>query len=321
MRIFKHWFLAIVMAPDGSAGGGGGAAAAPAAGGAAAGAGAAPGAAESAGAGGAAAGGAPAAPQISFADSLPADLKEMAVFKDIKDLDGLARSYANAAKMVGLDKGRIVALPADGDDAAWTEMYAKLGRPAEPKEYGFKPPEGVTVDEKLQENFANTAHKLGLSTKQANELYAWWNGEAAQARGALQAQTAQAEEAATTSLKSEWGAAYPQNLDLAKKALAHYGNDEVRAELEKSGIGNNPALIKVFHKMGMALSEDGLIGKGGGGGEQISSPTEARQQINALRADKAFSAAYLDKSHAGHKEAVAKMAALHQQAYPEPAKA
>jgi hypothetical protein len=253
----------------------------------------------------------------AFAESLPPDLRESPIFKDIKTLDGLARSYASAAKMVGMDKAQVVALPAEGDEAAWKDVYAKLGRPEDAKGYGFKPPEGVQVDAKLQDSFASTAHELGLSTKQANALYAWWNGQAGEARTATAAQQAAAEQAATATLKTEWGAAYDQNLGLAKNALAHYGNDDVRAELEKSGIGNNPALIKVFAKMGAQLSEDGLVGKGGsGGGGMINSPAEAKQQIAALRADPAFAKTYTDAKAPGHKEAVDKMAGLYAQAFP-----
>lgn len=309
MFLFHRLLVNCVFAPDG----GGGAPPAPAA---------APPAAVTAPAGATPpAGGAPtptppagAAPV--FAETLPADLREMALFKDIKDLDGLARSYAGAAKMVGMDKGRIVALPAEGDEAGFAELYAKLGRPEAPDKYGFKPPEGITVDAKLQEGFAKTAHQLGLNVKQAEGLYAWWNGEGKAAGEVIAARNAQALQAGEAALKTEFGAAYTQNMDLAHKALAHYGTPALNAELEHTGDGNRPEVVKMFAKLGRQLSEDGILGKGGGGGDQLASPTEAKQQINALRADKGFSAAYNNSRDPGHADAVARMQKLYEQAHP-----
>ena len=163
----------------------------------------APGAAAGAAAGGTGAAPAPGATVAApaFADSLPADLRELGVFKDIKDVDGLARSYANAAKMVGMDKARVVALPADGDADGWAKVYTALGRPDAPDKYGFTPPAGVQVDTALQSGFQAKAFEAGLSAKQANDLYAWWNGEAAKAREAMAGQSAAKMSETTTALK------------------------------------------------------------------------------------------------------------------------
>jgi len=84
-------FLRIAFAPEDGSGGG----ASGASGGTAAAAAAAPAASAAAPAG------APGSAPPSFADSLPADIRAEAVFRDIKDLDGLAKSYYNASKMLG----------------------------------------------------------------------------------------------------------------------------------------------------------------------------------------------------------------------------
>jgi hypothetical protein len=124
-------------------------------------------------------------------------------------------------------------------------------------------------------------------------------------------------EAGTAALKTEWGAAFEQNLGLAKKALAHYGNPALTAELERTGLGNSPELAKVMAKLGGQLSEDNLIGRNTApDGDRINSPTEAKQQISALRGDKEFLKAYADNKHPGHADAVAKMTKLYEQAHP-----
>lgn len=310
---FAYRFL---RAPEGE--GGGGAAAAAGAGGADAGAAAA--------AAAAAAGGGGAAKTASFADSLPADLRESAIFKDIKDLDGLSRSYASAAKMVGLDKGRVLALPTSPDDAdGWTAVHTALGRPESADKYAFgdvKLPEGVAIDDARRTAFAGKAHELGLSQKQLDGLYGWYAEDLTGAHGAVAQQAETRRTEAEASLKKDWGAAYDQNVGLAKAALAHYGTDAIRAQLETAKLGETllgdaPDVMRLFAKLGKNLQEDGAGGRsdaGGGGG--IHSPTEARQQIDARKGDAEFMKAYLDGKHPNHKNAVAELEQLHQQAYP-----
>lgn len=319
--MFLRGFPHVVFAPDDGAGGGAGAGAggAAAGGGAAGGAGA--GGAGGDGGAGAGAGAGAGGQTVAFAETLPADIRTEAAFRDIKDLDGLARGYFNAQKLIGARPEDIVRLPANPDDkAAWDAVHTRLGRPEKPDGYAFTPPklpEGLKLDEQLQGAFSTKAHELGLSTKQAAGLYDWWNSTQSQSFTGAETARAAAEETAINGLKTEWGAAYEQNVDLAKRALAHFGGDKLATELVATRQGNNPEVIKVFAKLGATLSEDGLLGKGGSGGEGVPSPAEAKQQINALRADPDFGKAYFDRGHAGHADALAKMARLHEYAYPE----
>lgn len=324
--MWRHWYLrtTILRAPDdgGAGGGAGGAAAGAGAGGAAGGAGAGAGAGQGAAPGGGQGGAGGAAPVV-FADTLPEDIRNEAAFKDIKDLPGLAKGYLHAQRLIGRDPNSVVALPGPEDEAGWNGVYDRLGRPAAPDKYTLgevKLPEGLQQDERLRTQFLTNAHKVGLNNKQADALYQWYQAEVITAH--QQGETAQvaAAEQAAAALKTEWGAAYEERLGLATQALSHYGDAELSAELVQTGLGNHPNIVKLFAKLGAQLQEDGLIGKGGGGGGALS-PTEARQQINALYAnsDPAFLEAYRDKSKPGHKEAVERMRALHEAAYPPPA--
>lgn len=319
MRVRPTMLLRLIVAfapEDGSGGGAGagaGGGAAASAGGAAAGDGAA--------AGAAAAGGAGAAAQPAFAESLPEAIRGEAAFRDIKSLDALANSYLHAQKLIGADPNQVLRLPAAGDDAAMEGVWTKLGRPEKADGYKFtdtRLPEGMTVDETLKTGFQAAAHKAGLSDKQADGLYQWWNSQVGERFTAGAAETARAHQAAEQGLRQEWGAAFDQNLNNARQAVEHYGGAKLKAELEASGMGNHPELAKVFAKMGANLQEDGLIGRGGGGGG-INSPGEARQQIAGLQQDPVFVKAWTDKKNSGHADAVARMAGLYAQAYPEQA--
>jgi hypothetical protein len=279
--------------------------------------------ADTGGAGGGTAGTAAAAPPPAFAESLPEDIRGEAVFKDIKDLGALAKGYVHAQRLIGADPSTVLRLPgADADQAAWDGVYAKLGRPEAADKYAFsdvKLPEGLAVDDGLKTGFQKVAHQAGLNMKQADALYQWWNAIQAERFTAAGAQTVQQQTAAIDGLRKEWGQAFDQNVALAQQAVAHYGGDKLRSELEGTGLGNNPELARIFAKLGRNLQEDGLIGKGGTGGG-VNSPGEAQQQISALQQDQAFMKSYLSKHDPEHKVAVEKMETLYNQAYPQPPK-
>ena len=123
-------------------------------------------------------GGSAAAPV--FAETLPADIRGDAAFRDIKDLGGLAKSYLHASKLIGRDPKSVLALPGADDQKAWGEVYDRLGRPPAPDKYQLKAPtlpEGMSVNETLQKNFVAKAWELGFTDKQVGALYDWWNGQ------------------------------------------------------------------------------------------------------------------------------------------------
>ena len=252
-----------------------------------------------------------APPPVAFAETLPENIRGEAAFRDIKSLDALAISYLNAQKMLGVPPANLLKLPTAPDDAAWSDVWARLGRPDAPDKYELQAPEGVSLNAEMTAAFKSQAHALGLNTQQAAKLFEWYGGQTS----AVQAAAAQTREAAYSStqaaLKTEWGAAYDQNLDLATRALNHFGGPELGAYLRDSGLGNNPVLIRAFAKMGTSLTEDGVLGRATAG-SLTPSPAEATQQKNAMLADKNFVAVYMNKHAPGHADAVAKIQALYQ---------
>jgi hypothetical protein len=252
----------------------------------------------------------------SFADSLPQDIRGEAAFKDIKTLGGLAKSYLNAQKLIGHPPERLLSLPAGDDPKEWDGVWSKLGRPEAPEKYDLgKPPEGLKESPEFKTAFLKRAHETGLNGKQAKALYDWYATEAIAAGTASRTAAAAKQTEAEAKLKTEWGTAYDQNLTLAKNALRHYGDADLIAALD-DGLGNDPRVIRVFAKLGKQLTEDGLVGKTGGADGARLSPAEAQQQINALKADKTFTTAYMDKRAPGHADAVDRMSRLYQQAFP-----
>lgn len=261
-----------------------------------------------------------------FAEQLPEDIRGDAAFKDIKDLPGLAKSYQHAAKMVGLDKARVLAMPANDDAKEWHDFANKLGRPESAEKYAIpKRADGKDYSEgdvAFQKALLPALHEADLTQRQVALLVPAWNKMQDDAAAAAAKNDETARATSSEALKKEWGTAYDDKLGLAHEALVHFSGelklgDALAKELDRTKLGNSPALAKLLAHLGGNLKEDGLIGKGGSRGAAGElSPTEAEQQINAKRKDEKFMKAYGDKREPGHADAVKEMERLYQMKNP-----
>ena len=108
-----------------------------------------------------------------------------------------------------------------------------------------------------------------------------------------------------------------------KTRVDHYDADaklggELKEALNETGLGDHPALVKFFLHLSKRLGEEGVLTGKAFGDSALKSPVEAQQQINALRQDANFMKAYMNQNRRdpAHIEAVDKMGALHELAYP-----
>lgn len=305
-----------LYAPADEGAGGAGAGAGGGAGGQGAGAG---------GAAGSAAGGAAGGdPFVSLFQGLPEELRNDSAFKDIKDFQGLAKGYVHAQRMIGYDK---VAIP--GEKATPEELsafYSKLGRPEKPEAYGIKDPEGVQVNAELKTGFLQKAHELGLSTKQAQGLFGWYNEFGGNFAKQAEAQALASQENAVKELKTEFGNAYNERIGLATQAVDWAvenikGAEQFKEFLDSSRLGDHPVMVRLFAKIGEMLSEDGQLKGGGSGGNANASmtPDEAKVRLAEFNASVDKMKAYQDSSHPNHKLVKEERARLYSFAYPEPA--
>lgn len=259
-----------------------------------------------------------------FAEYLPEKFRADPSFRDIKNFEGLVSSYAGAAKMVGMDKGRVLAVPGDDDAAAWDNFFNSAGRPESADKYTVPKlanGEYSAEAQAFQKQLLPMLHKAGLTQKQLNAIVPAWNEmQAGQAKAAKDAEAAQLQQT-TSALKTEFGAAYDERLGLAQKAIQHLTGelklgDALTKELDATKLGNNPALFKLFAHFGSQLQEDGVLGKGGGGGSGALSPSEAKQQLSALERDAANIEALRDRKHPKHEELQAQRTRLYEMAHP-----
>ena len=243
--------------------------------------------------------------------ALPEDVRDHPSMKDIASVENLAKSYVHQQKLVGKDK---LPLPTSDDDPIWDEVYTRLGRPDTPDKYEIAMPEDYPkemVDEEFLGSFRQWVHKAGLSPRQvkslANDYLEYQAGYLTKQNATIEEQTRGAE----TALRKDWGRAYDSKVSLAQKTLQTFA-DKDAIELMDMGLGNHPAIVKMFAKIGEQMGEDTLAGRGRG---FTMTPTEAQAEITSIMSN--MKDAYWDNKSPVHKERVEYVARLHEMAYPE----
>ena len=118
----------------------------------------------------------------TFTDNWHTMLSDEALHGDqtlprIKNVESLAKSYVHVRKQVPLDK---IARPTDTfSEDDWNEWHTAGGRPETAKDYQMaKPkdwPEAVPWNEEVIGEYQELFHKIGLSSKQVDEIFKYNN--------------------------------------------------------------------------------------------------------------------------------------------------
>jgi len=216
------------------------------------------------------------------------------------EIDALAKSYINATKMIGQDK---VAVPnKNSTEDQWNEVYDKLGRPESADKYALDVKSDVVpLDDGAVKQFAENAHKLGLSNKQAQGVLEFYKtsmeGTAQQSK--VDTETAQVQ--AEQELRQEWGREFENNVKKAGAlAKANINSDILDLEL-KSGIrvGDHPELIKGFAKIASMMSEDKIVAPESDSASKI---TDIESEISTITNN--TDGPYWNKQHPDHDKVV-----------------
>ncbi|HHD7205101.1 TPA: peptidase [Enterobacter hormaechei] len=165
--------------------------------------------------------------------------------------------------------------PADGDKPADKPDDKEQKQDGAPEKYEFKAGEGVELDTEALKDFEPVARELNLTNEQAQKLVDAYpkilagvqqrQAEAWQKQTEGWAETVKAD-------KEIGGDKLTANLSAAQRALEQFGDPELKEYLDSTGLGNHPALVKAFIKVGKAMSEDKVVtgGHESGGSDLIS---------------------------------------------------
>ena len=242
-----------------------------------------------------------------FKSLIPEEYKEEKALSNFNNMEDLLKSYLHAQKMVGANKIAVPNKMATEDD--WKEVFKKLGAPEKPDDYKYSFKEDEINPEQLK-SFNETAHKLGLLPKQAENLikfYQEMNSVGEQSK----LQTAQAKQLEAESLlKKEFGAEYGKRLDQAKRLASEtFGKELLNNTILQDGsrLGDNVEIIRAFTMLADKLSEDEIV-KGDDVGYMTAGQIE--KEISQLTEE---GSAYWNKNHPNHRKAVEEVYKLRQQ--------
>ena len=238
--------------------------------------------------------------KANLSDEIRADKS----LENIKDIEGLAKSYVHAQKLVGSDK---IPVPNKfATDKDWDAVYEKLGRPADAAGYKYDLPEDQKIDEASLKNFSDQAHKLGLLPGQANGMVKFYNEMTAASLQESETTAVAAREASSSELKKEWGQAFDQKISQAANLAKSVGASELFNTNMADGtkLGDNPIMIKAFAELAGKMGEDNITQSSG---PTFQTPAQLEKEIGELTMP---GSAYWDKNHPNHKLAVEEVLAL-----------
>ena len=237
-------------------------------------------------------------------ESLSDELRADKSLENIKDIEGLAKSYVHAQKLVGSDK---IPVPNKyATDKDWDAVYEKLGRPKTADGYKFDLPQDKQVDEASLKEFSTQAHKLGLLPSQAQGVVKFYNDITARSLQDADSKALAARETSTKELKQEWGQAFDQKVSQAATLAKSVGATELLDANLADGtkLGDHPVMIKAFAELANKMGEDSIVQASG---PTYLTPNQIEKQIGELTQT---GSAYWDKNHPNHQAAVQEVLAL-----------
>lgn len=251
----------------------------------------------------------PAADPNAWMSGFNDDMKGYIQNKGFKAPADLADSYRNLEKLQGVPQDRLLKLPESFDSPEMRAVYERLGAPKDAKGYSLEvPKEGG--DSKLMEHFSNVFFEAGVPKAMAEKIVKSWNEYQGAAKTQMAESAKQAFSQSEAALKTEWGAAYDQNVNIAKEGVKVLGLSKEDIDAIASTRGHDNAM-KLFHKIGQSVGEHSFV-NGRPAGEQINAPEQARAQIRSLMGDSDFAT----RLASGDSDAKMRWDKLHKEAYP-----
>lgn len=240
----------------------------------------------------------------NWTEHLSEDIRSEKSLGHIKTINDLAKSYVHAQKSIGKDK--IIVPDEFSGDEDWNALYDKLGRPSSPDKYDIRLEEDSKLDEATVNDIKGMAHKLGLNSKQAQQLISEMDSITATKLKESEEAYKQNFDKSVENLQKEWGKAFDKNLGNAQFVVRSFGDDNFVKFLDESGMGNNPEVIRFLSKIGNELGEDSI--KGNPVDHKAMTPTEARTKVNEIMGNTKHP--YHIKEHPSHNDAVAEVSKL-----------
>jgi hypothetical protein len=237
--------------------------------------------------------------EVTWYKGLGKDFESNPSITKFKDVQGLAKSYLEAQKLIGKDK---VVVPTEkSTPEEWNAFYKKIGAPEDVAGYEtpeLEVPQEVRMNDDALNAFKGKAKELGLSKKQFSELYKLQQELNLNQFNQSVEEVKNIKANSETSLRKEWGAAYDVKIDGAQKLVSSFfKGDELHPAFKV--LANDKGFVKAMANIAEKLGESGFEG----GEKRVTmTPNEAQGELNQIMAD--FKGAYYNDLDPRHKVTV-----------------
>lgn len=130
-------------------------------------------------------------------------------------------------------------------------------------------PEGMNYDENFEKIIRGIAFEAGISKAQLKTLSEAYNKYQIEQFDVQEGDLARTREVGRQVLQKEWKENYEVNSEVARRACTELCDDEFKALLKETKLGNHPVFMRNFYNIGTKILNDTLIkGKTGGGDDK-----------------------------------------------------
>ena len=159
------------------------------------------------------------------------------------------------------------------------------------------------TDEAQVKEYRDLAHKIGLTQKQAEALWDINNARVGQGLEAMAEASQKERDAAEQALRSKWGTAYDDRLNLANQMIRDNVPDEESRQKLVEAVGNSPQVAEFLANIGLKFIEHKVIPDSAG---RMPTPDDMKLKI----AEAMKNPAYTNPHDPTHKIVVAEVQRL-----------
>lgn len=138
----------------------------------------------------------------------------------------------------------------------------KSGQVKAPEKYELKTDNNTLLNNDQIKEIEAYARQQGFSNDQAQDLLNREQKLLSNYKESLHFEFEEKAKEWVNSIKSDkeiGGENFTKNMETAKRVLDRFSTDEFKKTLNESGFGNHPELVRIFVKIGNAMSEDTFI--------------------------------------------------------------
>ena len=129
-------------------------------------------------------------------------------------------------------------------------MYKKVDTGLDPS---------VDLGEREFLSLTEAAFEAKFEPKQFDAVQNWFASSVKERLADIAEQTKVNTEKMTETYKEKWGEDYKAKNDYMAKAINHFGGDEFKSYLNKSGLGNFPKVVEFLVEKGELLRDDPFL--------------------------------------------------------------